>query len=48
MARGYELELYYRFATGTDTKEIGDKGSVKSPDSTELLRITDGAQANLW
>ena len=45
---GYELELYYRFATGTDGKEICDKGSVQSPNSTELLRLTHGPQANLW
>jgi hypothetical protein len=32
---GYELELYYRFATGADGKEISDKGSVLSPESAD-------------
>jgi hypothetical protein len=45
---GYELELYYRFAAGSDGKEICDKGSVLSSEATELLRLTHGPQANLW
>ena len=46
--KNYELELYYRFATGTDGKEISDKGAVLSPAAAELLRLTHGPQANLW
>jgi len=45
---GYELELYYRFATGTDGREICERSTVQSPEATELLRLTHGPQANLW
>jgi ATP-dependent helicase YprA (DUF1998 family) len=45
---GYELELYYRFATGTDGKEICDRAAVSSSEGTELLRLTHAPQANLW
>jgi hypothetical protein len=45
---GYDLELYYRFATGTDGKEICDKATTCSPEGADFLRLTHGPQANLW
>jgi very-short-patch-repair endonuclease len=45
---GYELELYYRFATGTDGKEVCDRATASSPEGVDLLHLTHGPQADLW
>lgn len=45
---GYELDLYYRFAAGTDGNPICEKGISSGVGGHELLQLVHGPQANLW
>jgi ATP-dependent helicase YprA (DUF1998 family) len=45
---GYELELYYRFATRSDGVAACDMAVTSTPGGQELFRLFYGPQASLW
>lgn len=45
---GYELDLRYRFAQGTDGLFVCDKAKVSTEGGEELLELTNGPQAWIW
>lgn len=45
---GYELDLRYRFAVGTDGLFVSDNAAVSTDGGEELIDLTQGPQAWIW